>query len=146
MVLKLNKFRLNEEVIARLFIDKLCGLGYKIYGNIRLDGIEIDVLAVEPAIDRPLIHVYEIKTRPKIMLIDQLSKRIHIADYLYVVVPVTLYPWIVKKVGGPIGVVMYTGNDFHIIKKADFLGNGVHVIELMKKYGECNVECNNMVY
>ncbi|MEM4694944.1 MAG: hypothetical protein QXD67_03275, partial [Ignisphaera sp.] len=83
---------------------------------------------------------------PKIMLIDQLSKRIHIADYLYVVVPVILYPWIVKKIGGPIGVVMYTGNDFHIIKKADFLGNGVHVIELMKTYGEYNVKCNNMVY
>lgn len=143
MVLVLNKIKLSEELVARIFVNKLRAIGYRVYSNIKLNSIEIDVLALEPALDRSIVYVYEIKTRPKNIIVDQLSKRMLIADYLYVVVPVNLYPWILRKISRSVGVIIYIDNDFHVFKHAEFLGNGLRTIEEIRYCEERSSRCNS---
>ncbi|MEM4788340.1 MAG: hypothetical protein QXV06_00900 [Ignisphaera sp.] len=121
--------RINENIIIQKLVDKLSSIGFEVHSHVNLDGLEIDVLVLEPQEDRPLAYVYEVKSRPTSKLLKQISKRINITDYLYVVVPLSLYPWVLKKLDPLVGLVLYMNNDLYVFRKAEFLGKGKKIIE-----------------
>lgn len=116
----------TESIIIEHLTKKLLALGYNVYNNFRYMGLEFDVLAVEHSkeFQRPLIHIFEVKVRAKPKIIDQIEKRLELADYLYVVVPYKLYPWILKKINSSIGVIIYKNSELFIFKAPIFIGNG----------------------
>ncbi len=90
-------------------------------------------MALEPSKEfwRPLIHIFEVKVRAKPKIVDQIEKRLGLADYLYVVVPYRLYPWILRKISNIIGVVIYKNDDLFIFKTPIFIGNGYKLLTQM---------------
>ncbi|MEM1525785.1 MAG: hypothetical protein QXZ41_06360 [Ignisphaera sp.] len=121
--------RINEDVIVQKLVDKLSSIGFEVHSHVRLNGLEIDVLVLEPQEDRPLAYVYEVKSRPTSKLLKQISKRLDITDYLYIVVPINLYPWVLKKLDPFVGLVLYVNNDLYIFRRAEFLGKGNKLVE-----------------
>lgn len=124
----------DEDTIIQRLADKLRNVGFEVYTHVFLRGLEIDVLALEPQKSRPLVYIYEVKSKPKPKLLKQISRRVDIADYLYVVVLPNLYPWILKKLEPFVGLILYVDNDLYVFRKADFLGKGVKVINMLKEY------------
>lgn len=121
--------RISEGIIVQKLVDKLSSIGFEVHSYVRLNGLEIDVLVLEPQDDRPLAYVYEVKSRPTPKLLKQISKRIDIADYLYIVVPINLYPWVLKKLNPFVGLVLYVNNDLYVFRRAEFIGRGNKLIE-----------------
>lgn len=125
----LVRIDVDERIIIQRLAGKLKELGYYVYTNIFVKGLELDIMAVEKGSSaRPLVYVYEIKTRSKPKFIEQITKRMEVADYVYAVTPYTLYPWIVKKLDHRIGLIVYMNNELHILRNAKFLGNGVNAL------------------
>ncbi|MEM0006121.1 MAG: hypothetical protein QXJ56_03360 [Ignisphaera sp.] len=116
----------SESVIIERLTKKLLALGYDVYSNFKYMGLEFDVMAIEPSkeLQRPLVHIFEVKVRAKSRIIDQIEKRLELADYLYVVVPYRLYPWILKKINNLVGVVIYKNDELFVFKTPIFIGNG----------------------
>jgi hypothetical protein len=102
--------------------------------NVYVGGLEIDLIAVVPDILRPSVHVFEVKRRPKLKLLKQLSTRVLISDYVYVVLPYTAYSWAFTYVPDYVGVVIVDRFlNPHIIRLPKWLGNGSVLLDLILK-------------
>lgn len=128
---------ISEDAIVRKLVDKLRCVGFDVFNNIRVGEVEIDVLALEHQDERPLVHVYEVKSRPKPKLVKQIAKRMDMADYIYVVVPLSLYPWVIKKLEPGIGLILYVNDDLYVFQKAEFLGRGMRVAKVLRYLDGC---------
>uniref|UniRef100_A0A7C5UXP8 Uncharacterized protein n=1 Tax=Ignisphaera aggregans TaxID=334771 RepID=A0A7C5UXP8_9CREN len=120
----------SESLIIEQLTEKLLNLGYNVYSNFRYNGLEFDVLAIEHSkeFQRPMIHIFEVKVRAKSKIIDQIEKRLVLSDYLYVVIPYRLYPWILKKINNLIGIIIYKNDELYLFKPPIFIGNGYKVL------------------
>jgi len=121
---------LSEASIVESLYKKLASAGFTVYKNYRVLGYEIDVLALENWSSRPIIHVFEVKTRVKPRLIKQLYRRIPFSDYIYVVIPYTLLTHVYRKIERVFGIVIYYNDDFYIVKQPEFLNNGKNVCKI----------------
>jgi len=122
-----------EDIIIQRLAEKLRNVGFEVYTHVVLDGLEIDVVAFEYQKSRPLVYIYEVKSRAKSRLLKQISRRVDLADYLYVVVSLNLYPWVLKKLEPFVGLILYIDKDLYIVRKADFLGRGEKLLYLMNR-------------
>jgi len=127
--------KVSEDVIIQRLVEKLRGVGFEVYTHVVLDGMELDVVAFEYQRRRPVVYVYEVKSRAKSKLLKQISRRADLVDYLYVVVPLNLYPWVLKKLESFVGLVLYMNSDIYIVRKACFLGRGERLLQLLKGVG-----------
>jgi len=119
-------------VIVQKLVERLESAGFDVYSYVWVNGLEIDVLALEHGFDRSYVYIYEVKSRAKPKLVKQVYNRIGLADYIYVVVPARLYPWVIKRLEPSIGVVFYLSGDLFIFRQAGFIGNGARVLEFLK--------------
>jgi hypothetical protein len=133
----------SEASIVDLLYKKLTSVGLAVCKNCKVLGYEIDVLVFENDGSRPIIHVFEVKTRVKPRLIRQLYRRIPFSDYIYVVVPYNLLTSIYRKIDRMFGIVVYYNDDFYVVKPSEFLNNGRNVYKLMMKTSELSF-CNMM--
>ncbi len=126
-------FVIKEFQLLSLFVEKMRELGLEVFTNIRLYGTEIDAIMFEYIDDkRPYVHLFEFKTRAKSKIIDQVERRRALADYLYVVVPYRIYPWIIKRVGNDIGIIIYINGEFHMLRRSRYIGNGNRFLSIIK--------------
>ncbi|MCS7111147.1 MAG: hypothetical protein N3D82_00320 [Ignisphaera sp.] len=128
----------SETLIVEKLAKKLLVLGYDVYSNFRFMGLEFDVMAVELSKEfwRPLVHIFEVKVRAKPKIVDQIEKRLGMADYLYIVVPYGLYPWILRKINNLTGVIIYKDDDLYVFKTPVFIGNGYRILMRMRYFKE----------
>jgi hypothetical protein len=124
---------LSEQSIVDALYQKLSSLGLKVYKNVVLPCCEVDVIAVEGSAPRPLVYVFEVKTRVKPKLVKQVFKRFLFSDYVYVVVPYKIVAHLYSKVDGSVGIVVYYNGDFYIYRFAKLLGNGYRLLDYMEK-------------
>jgi len=118
-------FVIKENQLLSLFVKKMKMLGLDIFTNVYLHNTEIDAVVFE-YIDgrRPYVHLFEVKARAKLKVIDQIERRRELADYLYVVIPYNIYPWIIRRVRDDIGIVIYINGEFYLFRKPRYIGNG----------------------
>ena len=133
----------SEASIVDLLYRKLASTGFTVYKNCKVLNYEIDVLAFENGSSRPLVHIFEVKTRVKSKLIKQLYKRILFSDYIYVVVPYNLITNVYKKINHMFGIVVYYNDDFYVAKPPIFLNNGKNMHDLIARTLQSNY-CNTM--
>lgn len=124
--------RRGEDVIVQRLADKLRGVGFEVFTHVFLNDLELDVVALEHQRGRSLAYVYEVKVKPRPKLLKQISKRIELADYLYVVVSPNLYPWVLKKVEPFVGLILFINDDLYVFRKACFLGKGEKLVKILK--------------
>ncbi len=108
---------------------RLRDAGFDVYKNIVVDGIEIDVLALEYTYSAVLVYVIEVKRRPRTKVYKQLARRACIADYLFIAIPYVFYAWALKKIDTSIGIMLIMGSDVVILRNPRYLGNGRRLIE-----------------
>ncbi|MCS7099614.1 MAG: hypothetical protein RMH84_02600 [Sulfolobales archaeon] len=107
-------------------------VGMRVYTNVFVDKLEVDLVAIEPAGRKPLVYVVEVKTRPKQKLLHQLLSRVSLADYVYAALPIRHYPYLLEipRPAGSIGIDV-DGHSIYEIKKPVYLGNGWKLLELV---------------
>lgn len=126
----------SEALIVEKLAEKLSVLGYSVYSNFMFRGLEFDLIAVEPSGEfwRPLVHVFEVKVKAKSKIVNQIERRLKVADYIYVVIPYVLYPWILRKIGSETGIVIYKNDELYIFKPPIFIGNGHRILMNMQHH------------
>jgi len=124
-------FPRSEEVIVEAVSRLLALAGFEVSTHVRLDGTEIDVVAIERAEPRPLVTIVEVKRRPKVKLLKQLRSRLAIADYLYAAMPYVYYAWALERIDPRVGLLLFFNPErVEVFRKARFLGNGARYLEL----------------
>ncbi len=108
---------------------RLKDAGFDVYKNIVVNGIEIDVLALEYTDNAVFVYVIEVKRRPRTKVYKQLARRARIADYLFIALPYVFYAWALKKVDLNIGIMLIMGSDIVVLRSPRYLGNGKRLIE-----------------
>lgn len=104
----------------------------EVYSNLFIDGTELDLVAIERVGTRPMVHVVEVKSRPKSKLIHQILSRIKLSDYVYAALPAKYYLYLnqLPEVAGLL-VVDVERRAVYEIRKAKYVGNGWRLLELL---------------
>jgi len=108
---------------------RLRDAGFDVYKNVVVDGIEIDVLALEYTDSTASVYVIEVKRRPRTKVYKQLARRARIADYLYIAIPYIFYAWALKKIDTSIGIMLIKSGDIIVLRSPRYLGNGKRLLE-----------------
>lgn len=121
-----------EEKLISLLKEVLGQLGMEVYTNVFIGNIELDIVAIERASTRPIVHVVEVKTRPKSKLIYQILDRVKLSDYIYAALPAKHYPYLnqLPEVAGLL-IVDAERQAIYEIRKARYIGNGWRLLELL---------------
>jgi hypothetical protein len=121
-----------EEKLVSLLKGVLGQLGMEVYSNVLIDGVELDVVAIERARTRPIVHVVEVKSRPKSKLLYQILSRTRLSDYVYAALPARHYLYLkeLPEVAGFL-VVDIERQTIYEVKKAKYVGNGWRLLELL---------------
>ncbi len=127
--LKLSRFVESESQLVNVVASRLKDAGFEVYKNIVVNGIEIDVLALEYTGSAVFVYVIEVKRRPRTKVYKQLARRAQIADYLFIAIPYMFYAWALKKIDMSIGIMLIMGSDIVVLRNPKYLGNGKRLIE-----------------
>jgi hypothetical protein len=105
----------------------------EVYTNILVDGVELDLVALDRQGGRTLVYVVEVKSRPKRKLLEQVLGRVGMSDYVYVALPARYYPFLLE-VPPPIGslAVELGSRAVYEIRRASYLGNGRRLLEKLR--------------
>ncbi|MDK6028115.1 hypothetical protein QPL79_01890 [Ignisphaera sp. 4213-co] len=114
----------NENWLIELVASRFREAGFSVYKNIVVCDVEFDILAFEYIQNGIYVHIVEVKRRPSDKIYRQLSKRLKIADYLYVAIPYEFYSWALKRIDPRIGILLVAGDDVVVFRKPRYLGNG----------------------
>lgn len=116
-------------VVRRVFEE----VGMEVYTNILVDGVELDLVALDRQGSRTVVYVVEVKSRPKRKLLEQVLSRVSISDYVYVALPARYYPFLLE-VPPPVGslAVELDSQIVYEIRKASYLGNGRRLLEKLR--------------
>ncbi len=98
-----------------------------------VDGVELDLVALDHQGGRILVYVVEVKSRPKRKLLEQVLTRVHMSDYVYVALPARYYPFLLE-VPPPAGslAVELSSQAVYEIRKASYVGNGRRLLEKLR--------------
>ncbi len=124
---------LSEAVLIDVVVSKMANCGFRVYKNIVVNGVEIDVLGLEylESSPRPLVYVVEVKSRPKPKTYKQLMKRMMFTDYLYIAIPYQYYTWALTRLDREIGIMVILDSDVRILRFAKYLGRGSKILEYL---------------
>lgn len=100
--------------------------------NVVVNGLELDLISLIPEEFGLTVHVFEAKSKPKFKLIKQLGSRHRFTDYLYVILPYTLYSWAMSFLPSHVGIVVVDTNLIpHLVRLPKWLGNGEYLLRLI---------------
>lgn len=100
--------------------------------NVVVNGLELDLISLIPEESGLTVHVFEAKSKPKFKLIKQLGSRHRLTDYLYVILPYTLYSWAMSFLPSYVGVVVVDANLIpHLVRLPKWLGNGERLLKII---------------
>jgi len=108
-------------------------MGFSVLKNVRVDAIELDLVLFEnsPGYERPLVTVLEVKRRAKHKFFKQLAKRLEISDYVYAVLPYSLYAWGLTRLEPVYGIMLYRPGSLVVLREAKYVGRGFRLLEML---------------
>jgi len=122
-----------EELIVEAVARSLESVGFRVFKHVKIDDVEMDIVALEPGEQRPLVTIVEVKRKPKIKLLKQLRNRAEMADYVYAAVPYMYYSWALEKVDPRVGIMLYFSPErVEVFRRARYLGKGVRSLKLLE--------------
>lgn len=100
--------------------------------NVRVCGIEVDLISLIPDVYGVSVHLFEAKVKPKWKLVKQVLNRYSIADYLYVILPYTSYSWALNTLPEYVGIVIVDKylNPL-LMRLPKWLGNGTTCLKYL---------------
>lgn len=132
-----NYVTVTERELTEIVASKLRSVGFSVFRNIVVGGVEIDVLALEYGYDAINVYVVEVKRRPRIKVYRQLMRRAGLADYLFIAIPYMFYAWALRKIDTYVGIMVIRDREVYLLRNARYLGNGSKLLKLMiGEYGD----------
>jgi len=128
----LSKCFRSERELVDLVVEFLERVGFRVFRHLVVDGIELDVVAVEEGPSFSNVYVLEVKRRPRARIARQVERRLCMADYLYVVVPLDLYGWALRRVDPRVGIMVLVGEELRVLRMGSYLGNGWRIAEVLR--------------